>query len=91
MLARTVNGLRGGDQGLRLEAAVSNPSPHVAFLVQLAATAPDTGLEIGPTYWSENYFSLLPGETRTVTAFVPAYALPKGEAALRVTNYNAAQ
>jgi len=77
--------------GLRLEAVVSNPSPHVAFLVQLAATNPETGLEIGPTYWSENYFSLLPGETRTVTAEVPAYALPKGEAALRVTNYNAAQ
>ena len=45
---------------------VKNPSNKLAFAAHLAVTQGKGGNEIGPTYWQDNYFSLLPGEERTV-------------------------
>jgi exo-1,4-beta-D-glucosaminidase len=47
---------------------VSNPSDHIAFFVQLALTHGQGGEEILPVLWSDNYFSLVPDETREFTA-----------------------
>ncbi|MBW7866526.1 MAG: hypothetical protein H3C30_19190 [Candidatus Hydrogenedentes bacterium] len=76
------------DNGVRLSVMVTNPTSHVAFLVQIAAKDPATDLEIGPTFWSENYFSLLPGEQRTVSAAIPDYAFKSGEAVIALTAFN---
>ncbi len=51
---------------------VRNPSDHLAFFVQLALTKGAGGPEILPVLWDDNYFSLLPGESREIAArFVP--------------------
>jgi hypothetical protein len=47
---------------------VSNPSDHLAFFVQLALTKGTGGPEILPVLWDDNYFSLLPGESREIAA-----------------------
>ena len=44
---------------------IRNPSPHLAFGISWRCAGSD-GLEVGPTYWSDNYFSLLPGEERRI-------------------------
>ncbi len=52
------------------EATVTNLSDKVAFMTRLAAK--DTqGELLCPAYWSDNYLTLAPGETRTVTCHIP--------------------
>jgi exo-1,4-beta-D-glucosaminidase len=48
---------------------ITNPSHALAFAVHLKATR--NGEEVLPVLWEDNYFPLLPGETRTVTAKFP--------------------
>ena len=40
----------------------------LAFFVRLRVLQSPGGAEILPSMWSDNYVSLLPGETRTLTA-----------------------
>ena len=47
---------------------VKNSSGDLAFMVHLATQREKDGIEISPTFWSDNYFSLLPGESKIVTA-----------------------
>jgi len=54
---------------------VENPSKSLAFMVHLKVNDAKTGEEFLPVIWQDNYFSLLPGEKRDVTA---SYTLPRG-------------
>jgi exo-1,4-beta-D-glucosaminidase len=47
---------------------VKNPSSSVAFQVRLRLTNGKDGDDLVPISWDDNYFSLLPGEEKTVTA-----------------------
>jgi beta-mannosidase len=49
---------------------IENPSDGLGFFVNLVLLNGAKGEEALPTYWSDNYFSLLPGERKTVTAMV---------------------
>lgn len=52
---------------------LANKGSNVAFFNRLAAVAPDGNL-YAPAWWSDNYFSLRPGETKTVTCRLPSEA-----------------
>jgi hypothetical protein len=45
-----------------------NPGASLAFFVRLRVLKSPDGEQILPSMWSDNYVSLLPGETRTLTA-----------------------
>jgi exo-1,4-beta-D-glucosaminidase len=47
---------------------LKNPGHSVAFFVRLRVLQRPDGEQILPSMWSDNYVSLLPGETRTLTA-----------------------
>jgi exo-1,4-beta-D-glucosaminidase len=47
---------------------VTNPGPHLAFFVHLRITKGRGGEELLPILWQDNYFPLLPGEKREITA-----------------------
>jgi exo-1,4-beta-D-glucosaminidase len=64
--------VKPGAEGL-YEATVSNPSDKVAFMVRLTAKDQNGDL-ICPAYWSDNYLTLAPGESRTVTCRMPSLA-----------------
>jgi exo-1,4-beta-D-glucosaminidase len=51
-----------------LTVKVKNPSSSVAFQVHLRLTKGKDGDDLVPIFWDDNYFSLLPGEEKTVTA-----------------------
>jgi exo-1,4-beta-D-glucosaminidase len=53
---------------------VENPGKSLAFFVHLKVNDAKTGEEILPVIWENNYFSLLPGEKRDITA---TYTLPR--------------
>ncbi|MBU1821905.1 MAG: glycoside hydrolase family 2, partial [Bacteroidetes bacterium] len=46
---------------------LSNPTDKVAFFVELEVQDEKTGEAVTPVFWSDNYVSLLPGETKTLT------------------------
>lgn len=51
-----------------MKVIVKNPSNKLAFFNRLMLTKGQDGEEVLPTFWSDNFFSLLPGEVKTVTA-----------------------
>ena len=53
------------------EVTVSNPTDKAAFMVRLTAKD-ENGELICPAYWSDNYLTLAPGESRTVTCRMPS-------------------
>ncbi len=61
---------RAAGQGAEQEerVTVENPGKAVAFFVHLRLMAGDR--EVAPVRWEDNYFELMPGEARTVTASV---------------------
>src|SRR6185295_545659 len=59
---------------------ISNPGRHVAFFVQLQIKRGRSEHPVLPVVWQDNYVSLLPGETKTITATYDVKELA-GEAA----------
>ncbi|MGV8096722.1 MAG: sugar-binding domain-containing protein [Mangrovibacterium sp.] len=56
-----------GDSSL-VHVRLTNSTDHIAFFIHLALTKGTQGDEVLPVFWKDNYFSLLPGESREVTA-----------------------
>ena len=67
---------------------VSNPSEHLAFLVHLRLTRGSGGDEVLPILWDDNYFALLPGESRDIKATYRLSDLGKAEPDLEVSGWN---
>ena len=51
---------------------VTNPGKSLAFAVHLKVKRETDGEEVLPILWEDNYFPLLPGQTRQITASYPA-------------------
>jgi exo-1,4-beta-D-glucosaminidase len=78
---------RSGDD-YSTHVTIENPGKSLAFFVHLKVNDDRTGEEILPVIWQDNYFSLLPGEKRDVTA---TYALPKySKPVVQVEGWNVA-
>ena len=65
-----------------------NPTGQLAFFIQLALTRGRQGDEVLPAYWSDNYFSLLPGESKTVDAVFAAEDLHGATPLVEVGGWN---
>ncbi len=50
----------------RVRVEVSNPTPTVALMIRLKVQRNHSGARVLPVFYSDNYFSLLPGESREV-------------------------
>ncbi len=57
---------KGREQVARV--TLKNPTDHLAFAVPLAVTRGPGGPEVTPSFWQDNYVTLLPGATKTLTA-----------------------
>jgi exo-1,4-beta-D-glucosaminidase len=80
------------DQGSKAGTLVSvrNPGSSIAFMVHLRVTKGKGGEDLTPILWSDNYFSLLPGEEKEVTARYESSDLEGKAAILEVDGYNVA-
>ena len=76
----------GRKAGVRV--SVRNPSGSIAFMVHLRVTKGKGGEDATPIFWSDNYFSLLPGEEHEVTASYDPSDLDGRDAVLEVDGYN---
>jgi exo-1,4-beta-D-glucosaminidase len=69
---------------------VKNPSSHLAFFIHLRVDRGERGGEILPVLWQDNYFELMPGEEREVSASYSNEALQGGEPYIAVDGWNIA-
>lgn len=61
----------------RTAVTLKNPSSALAFMIRVTLTEPTTGKPVRPSFYSDNFFSLLPGEEKTVE--IESYrAVPSG-------------
>lgn len=66
---------------------IENPSQSLAFFIHPRLTNSNQS-EVLPTFWSDNYFSLLPGESKTVRATVDKNDVSAGRPGLHITGWN---
>ncbi|MGB9467082.1 MAG: sugar-binding domain-containing protein [Candidatus Acidiferrum sp.] len=69
---------------------LSNPSNAIAFMVHLRVTRGNGGEDLTPIFWEDNYFSLLPGESRTVSAKFERSSQDAPKPALVIDGWNVA-
>jgi exo-1,4-beta-D-glucosaminidase len=67
---------------------LENPTSHLAFMVELRLLKDKSGASVLPIFWEDNYFSLLPGEKKTLRGSFSAEDLAGEKAVLKVTGWN---
>ena len=67
---------------------VSNPGRNMAFFIHLQIKQKGSEQDVLPVIWQDNYFTLLPGESREVTATYRVRDLSKMGASLAVDGWN---
>lgn len=77
---------RGAEKLARMK--ITNSDSNIAFFVQAALTKGRGGPEILPVFWQDNYFSLLPHESREITATIAAKDLAGAKPVLEVGGWN---
>ena len=80
--------VRKGDK-VHTSVKIKNPSKNVAFLVRLKANKGNE--EILPVLWEDNYFSLLPGEAREISATHDAADVGTGKITVTAEGWNTAE
>jgi exo-1,4-beta-D-glucosaminidase len=67
---------------------VKNPSSSIAFQVHMRVTKGSGGDNVVPIFWEDNYFSLLPGEEKTVIVSAELEDLEGQQPMLELDGYN---
>jgi len=67
---------------------LENPSRNLAFFIRLQILNRRGGEELLPVVWQDNYFSMLPGEKREVTATYRIEDSPNARLSLVVGGWN---
>src|SRR5579884_201928 len=65
-----------------------NPGKNIAFLVRTDLARGRTGDDIAPVLWDDNYVSLLPGESRVISATIRTRDLAGAVPVVKVTGWN---
>jgi exo-1,4-beta-D-glucosaminidase len=86
MTYRTMN--RGTEQ---IETVtLENPGAHLAFCIHLRLLKGKEGVEVAPVLWEDNYFELMPGEKREITATVQRKQLGQSPPYIKLEGWNLA-
>jgi exo-1,4-beta-D-glucosaminidase len=67
---------------------VANPGKTIAFAIHLKVKKGADGDEVLPVLWEDNYFPLLPGESRQVTAAWQARDIGRAAPVVEVDGWN---
>jgi exo-1,4-beta-D-glucosaminidase len=74
-LSATAQFAEGGPEGTA-QVVVENTGTALAFQVHLRVADRETGEEVLPVFWQDNYLALLPGEKRTLRVSFPRRPFP---------------
>jgi exo-1,4-beta-D-glucosaminidase len=78
--------MKGDDTYVQVK--LKNPSPHLVFMVYLDLKNKDRNTSVVPVFWDDNYFTLLPGEERTVSGYCHSSDLHGGKTTVTVSGWN---
>lgn len=78
--------VEGGEDD-RFSVRVMNTGVAVAFMARLALRAAEDAPELAPAYWEDNHVTLLPGESRALSAAAPKGVVP-ADAVVTVEGWN---
>jgi exo-1,4-beta-D-glucosaminidase len=67
---------------------LTNPSEKLAFFMELMAVKKSNGMSILPVFWSDNYVSLAPGESKKITLKFYAKDLGSDELQINIQGVN---
>lgn len=67
---------------------LKNASPFPAFMVYLDMNRGESNISVAPVFWSDNYFTLLPGEERTIKVYCHTKELKGEDAIITVGGWN---
>ena len=67
---------------------LENPTPHLAFMVELSLLKDKSGESVLPIFWEDNYLSLWPGEKRTLRGTFSVEDLGGEKAVLKISGWN---
>jgi hypothetical protein len=76
------------ENACKVAVEVRNGSKAVALATRLKLVDPASGLLVAPVLYSDNYFSLLPGESKRVTLEFPARSAAGDQVSLQVEGWN---
>jgi hypothetical protein len=77
-----------GKGNARYEVTVANESDEPAVQTRIRTLARATGEDVLPAFYSDNYFSLMPGEGKTVVVEFDPAALQGGEPVFQLGGWN---
>ena len=89
-LVLTATAAKASPEGARVEITLQNRGRVPALMAKLTLLDA-AGNRVLPTYYTDNYVTLLPGESRHVEASCPAHAKPCAAVAVRGWNVTPAQ
>ena len=81
---------RTGDQAIT-RVTIRNPSDSLAFGIRLKLDKGSQGEEVLPALWEDNYFSLLPHESRDIAVTYATSSLGPAKPAVEAKGWNTAQ
>jgi exo-1,4-beta-D-glucosaminidase len=89
---KVATAIEKSSEGPVVRVKLQNTSDRLAFQLRLGINHEgpnmDHGAELLPVVWNDNYISLLPGESREVTAQLFSYDALYGDFNVRVTGWN---
>ena len=71
-----------------LSAVLKNPTPVIAFMARISLMRGKSGERVLPTFYSDNYLSLLPGESETLIIRCKTADLADMDAKLNLDGFN---
>ncbi len=71
-----------------LDVTLSNPTTHIALMTHVQLRNRRTNARVLPAYYTDNYVSLLPGESKTITIEAAAAALGADEPLVMLDGWN---
>ncbi|MBE0460766.1 MAG: glycoside hydrolase family 2 [Candidatus Aminicenantes bacterium] len=71
-----------------IQVTLENPSDSIAFFIELNVCSAESGHSVLPIYWTDNYVSLMPGETREIRARFSKEDLKGDTPAFRFKGWN---
>jgi len=80
--------IKESGRNLIAEVDISNPSHSLAFFIRVSAVNPENGEEFLPVLWNDNYFSLLPGERKKLSAVISKSVVGNTAPDIRIKGWN---
>jgi len=78
------------ERNQKVTVTLENPADTLAFFVYLSIAKKGSGESVLPIYWDDNYVTILPGETKEISASFSSEGLGGEEPVLRVSGWNVA-